>query len=233
MENKRRQTGHLLIFFFVVTSSPCAHAAFIDAINGSAAVPSNIWYLEPGNEIGWYYTPAINYTLEGISTNFGPTNSALVTPTITVQIQTERPINGGVVLGQGTFIGNSATGGPRGAMFPGVTLAAGTRYFVDFMGINGMGLNVGLWRPDPNGNPQPSDGATINLGARYIDSAGTTGFTHEILGGSYGTLLGENISLAEPVLNFSGVAIPEPSSVVLLAGAIIGFIVWSRCAMSS
>src|SRR5262249_13502966 len=146
----------------------------------------------------------------------GATNSALVTPTITVQIQTDRPVNGGSILGQGTFVGDSATGGAGGAMFPGVVLNAGTRYFVDFVGINGMGNNVGLWNTDGQGNDEPSDGATINLGARYIDFPNTSGFTEEILGTSDGTLLGENISLAEPVLNFVGV-VPEPSSVVLFA----------------
>ncbi len=37
-------------------------------------------------------------------------------------------------------------------MFAPVMLTAGTTYFVDFLNINGMGANVGLWQNDASGN---------------------------------------------------------------------------------
>jgi hypothetical protein len=213
--------GSLIPLGTVATAAP-----IIDSINGSATPLANAFYGIAGNDIGWYYTPSFSYSLQGIYTDFPAVpGNALATPFITVQIQSERPINGGVVLGQDTFQGNSLTGGIEGVTFSPVSLVAGKTYFVDYLNINGMGGNVGQWANDSHGNPQPSNGATINLGTAYTDTTTSTGFASARPNGAFETFTAGSISLAEPILNFAGV-VPEPSSVVLAGVGFSGLVVW-------
>jgi hypothetical protein len=227
-----------MLRFFSLLAAAClalfsanlSQATVIDSINASATPGSNsVESIEwASNGQGWFYTPSFSYTLTGISTNFGPANTSTnpaVTPTITVQIQTDRPVNGGTVLGQGTFQGSSLAGGIGGASFSPVSLIAGHAYFVDFLNDTGMGINVGLWQ-NVGGVPTPSNGATVNLGTRYYDLVPSTGFAATVGNGDYDSTFGGatgfpvvQSSGAEPILFFSGTPIstPEPSSFLLLA----------------
>lgn len=206
-------------------------AGYIDNINGSATPASHNGLddqVQPGDDLGWYYTPAFSYSLDGIFTNFGPFAGQHTTPLITIQIQSERPVNGGAVLRQGSFQGDSI-GGIEGANFAPISLIAGDTYFVDIKGLNGMGVNVGTWQT-VNGNPEPSGGATVNLGSVYYDDATSTGFPFVLSGGAYGvSSSGFNVAGGEPILFFSGtVPTPEPSSVVMMAGGLLAFVGWTR-----
>jgi len=215
----------LLLLAFISVASQ-AEATIIDSINGSATPASNLEngvdYGKPANDIGWYYTPTFSYTLDGIYSEFGQFSSNLATPMITVQIQTDRPVNGGVLLAQATFQGNSYDGGELGGTFSPVLLTAGQTYFVDFMGMNGMGVNVGQWADNAQGVPMPSAGANTDLGAYYEDSATSTGFAVAEIGNNDVTLAGQQLTGNEPILYFDGfIPTPEPSSnCLMLLGAI-------------
>lgn len=196
-----------------------AMAATIDSINPNATPPF-VEYAGP-QDIGWYYTPTFSYTLTGITTEFVAVPNGTGQRTITVQIQTERPVNGGTVLAQGTFSANSASGGFLGSSLPAVQLTAGTTYFVDFLDTVGMGVNLGSWQNDQNGNPMPSNGATTNLGAWYGNAvgSGSTDFsTVAIIDPAYYTTTSGNVSFSEPILFFAG-TVPEPASAGILLAA--------------
>ena len=217
---------HLFLSLALICFASQSQAAIIDSINGSAEPASTLQngvdYSFTGNDIGWYYTPTVSYTLDGIYTEFGQYPGELVTPTITVQIQTDRPVSGGTLLGQATFQGNSYDGGELGGTFSPVQLIAGHTYFVDFIGMNGMGVNVGQWADNAQGVPEPSAGATTDLGAYYADSATSTGFAGAHVGNNDFTLAGMQLDGNEPILYFDGfVAAPEPSSnCLMIIGAI-------------
>jgi hypothetical protein len=193
-------------------------ATTIDSINGAASPPF-VYYGGPLN-IGWMYTPTQSYNLDGISTFFEPVPNGTGPRTITAQIWTGLPGGSSTLLGQGTFSANSASGGFGGVSFTPTVLAAGTSYFVDFLNTAGMGVNLGSWAPDANGNPAPSAGATTNLGAWYLDNGNGSAFSVVSDGGSYYTTSTGNVSFAEPILYFSGTPlsapVPEPGTWAML-----------------
>ena len=84
----------------LVTTPLRSEASIIDNINGSATTPFVLYSTGFFSDIGWYYTPSISYHLDGIFTNFESVPNGTGTRTVTVQIQTERPINGGTVMGK-------------------------------------------------------------------------------------------------------------------------------------
>ena len=205
----------LTLLLTLLTVGSGLQAATIDNINGSATPPFVV-YAGPLN-IGWYYTPALSYTLNGISTNFEPVPNGTGTRTITLQIWTDRPAAGGALLGQGMFSANSQTGGTLGVTFPNVALSSASTYFVDFLNTQGMGVNLGQWANDANGNPHPSAGATTNLGGWYADgSTGTFPASGFNAGPAYYTTNTGNVNFSEPILNFQGPVVtsttPEPAT---------------------
>jgi hypothetical protein len=233
MPDRYLLAGALCLFLPPIAPSRL-EAGIVDNINGAASpattFSTSVIFQLPGNDLGWYYTPTFSYSLNGISANFGSAGtSPLVTPTITVQIQSDRPAAGGHLLAEGTFQGNSATPGIQGATFAPISLTAGTTYFVDLLNINGMGVDLGTWQT-VNGHPAPSGGATVNLGADYTDTASSVGFTVAGTNGNYGVSTdGVNVAGGEPILFFSGtVQTPEPSSLILLALGALGLFATRR-----
>jgi hypothetical protein len=199
-----------------------------DAINPNAAPAfANNTYVRYGSrDVGWYYTPTITYDIDGIYGRFLPLGvSAPASPiskTVTAEIRSERPVNGGAVLRQASFTVNLAAGGDVGGTFAPLRLSAGTTYFVDFLDVLDVGINLATWQNDANGNPQPAGGATVNLGAFYRNFDPATDFS--TVGAAYGNSAGLNIAGGSPILLFTGAAVPEPSMAVVMLLAIPLFV---------
>jgi hypothetical protein len=70
---------------------PNTLGAQVDNINGSATPPF-VNYGGP-RDIGWYYTPSLTYDLTGIFTTFRSVPNGTGSRTVTVQIQSERPVH--------------------------------------------------------------------------------------------------------------------------------------------
>jgi hypothetical protein len=219
------------VFAFVVLAAlPIVALAdsIQDNINGNAT-PPYVVYGGPNN-IGWYYTANSSYELDGIFTDFEAVPNGTGSRTITEQIWTEQPADGGVLLGSATFVGNSASGGRLGADFAPVTITAGTSYFVDFENTIGMGVDLGQWT-SVDGVDEPSAGATVNLDGWYgewapnnNDTFPNSSFFGPTSGAIYTTTGTGNVSFAEPILQFEGnplsaSGVPEPSTLLLFLAA--------------
>jgi len=205
----------ILMFCFAAAMQESTHAAVIDQINGDAVPLPNVFYTSGLDSIGWYYTPSFDYYLNGIGTRFpwGGFASPL-TKSITVQIQTDRPVLGGSVLAEASFDVDRLVGGDYGGTFSPILLHAGTTYFVDFLNVLDMGVNLGTWEYDSSNVPYPSGGATVNLGSWYTGAA--SGFEVENTSGFNFATNNAHVGGGEPILHFSGTAVPEPSTYVLL-----------------
>jgi hypothetical protein len=210
-----------------ITGSTRLEAGYIDSINPNA-MPED--FATSGfNSVGWYYTPSQDYSLTGISTFFAFTEFGSGSRTVTVQIQSDTPANGGVVLDQGTLTASGTTDTVVGESFASpLLLSAGTTYFVDFLDVQGLGSNVGQWA-DVNGVHAATNGATTRLDAFYFGFGSDFSFASSRVGDAadesngYGSYSG-----VEPILLFSGMAassVPEPSSLILLAVGVAGLVV--------
>lgn len=218
--------GTLLV---ALVLSARAHAGFIDSINPNAATVQNTDFFTTIADEGWYYTPTQSYSLTGIYSYFSAIgNFGTGSRTMTVQIQTAI---GGTVLGQGSFIGSSMTGGTLGASFAPVQLTAGKSYFVDFLHTDGMGVNLGQWTT-ANGMHVATAGATTRLAAWYTDS-GDASFSNARVGTVADASLATGMdSGLEPILFFSGSPlaspVPEPLSLPMMAMGVSG-LCWRAC----
>jgi hypothetical protein len=201
-----------------------ASAGIIDSINPDAVPLARTEFVTAFTGIGWYYTPTFDYNLNGIFSYFEPIPNGTGGHTLTVQIQSDRPAVGGTLLGQASFAGNSFSGGQLGAEFSSpVALTAGHTYFVDFLGIGGMGTDFGQFTVAADGTHHPSAGATTRLAAFYDGSA----FSNERAGTAADQMLPTgNASGIEPILFFDGstggttAVTPEPSTGILM---VMGF----------
>ncbi|HPT50769.1 MAG TPA: PEP-CTERM sorting domain-containing protein [Accumulibacter sp.] len=162
-------------------------AAFaVESINGNANVMSGSW--RGASDVGWFYTPTVNYVLTGVDTRFGSVDGR----TVTVEIYDELPINGGHLLRSGTYSANST--GFAGAVFAGLQLIAGEDYFIGFRNVLNMGLNI---TDDVNATILPDD--------LYFTSVGDS---------EYYTRQDATPEFRAPILQLH--AAPEPGSLALL-----------------
>ena len=157
----------------------------IDSINESASPDSGTW---DATEVGWFYTPTFSYDLAGVRTKF---IDFVDSRTVTVEVYNAHPGSGGTLLRSADFapLSNAFSGGE----FAPVSLVENTTYFFGFRNVGNLNLNV-------TGDP----GAT-NLGVLRFSSLNN---------GSYSST--DNYSvLAQPIVQFLGQPVPEPTSLAI------------------
>ena len=205
----------LLFASFVATDS--AQAQFIDSINPNAGPEPlfDVRYSPTGNPIGWYYTANTDYQLDGIFGGFEQVaNDDVEVTGILFSIYDERPALGGSILRQTSFDGIPSEGGILGGNFDPLEVASGDRLFIGLSNMNRIGVNLSHWNL-VSGQPQLAFGATTSLGSFFRDNG--DGFGTEITDEFETTAEGARISGTSPILFFSGTAVPEPSSFLVLS----------------
>jgi hypothetical protein len=161
-------------------------------------------------DIGWYYTPAASFTLDQIETVFDTLGT---NRTVTFEVFTDRPANGGASLGSATFATSEGTlGGPVFGV--GIPLVGGHTYFVGLENVMGLGVNqVTFESTGVEGTPPGS----VSPGTSWQDSSGA----------QFGTegCSDTNNWFCKPEIEFLGPAqTPEPSYVLLTAAAALAMV---------
>jgi hypothetical protein len=178
----------------------------VDAFNiGLQQPPPTVW--ADITDIGWYYTPSTSYTLTQIETLF---ETAGTDRTITFAVFTDRPANGGTLLGSATFATDEGTlGGP--VFTTGIPLVGGTTYFVGLENIDGLGVNQVNYDDPDNGANGPT--GSVSPGTEWQDEDSSANFGTEGCSDTDDWFCKPEIEFLEA--NPTGV--PEPDTFVLLA----------------
>ena len=203
----RRQA--VLVFAMVIlvlAASPVA-GAIIDSINADQdPVDFFTWgyllgYGSYVNEVGWVYTPELDFTMTGILTKFGyvrPDSPPIFGPDPVVEVYDGPPVNGGVRLRSST-LDVYPLGEFIGVSFEPLDVIAGEDYFIGFRNICEHTLN------------SSTSGVALSC---YGEISGTP----LVSNGTYPDAINHNAAI-HPVLQFEGV--PEPATLFLFGlGAI-------------
>lgn len=176
--------------------------------------------------VGWFYTPSSSFVLTSILTRFADLGADGAARDVSVDLYAADPAAPalGALLGTATFNSSLAVGQLGGGSFvgQGVSLAAGTRYFIGFRNVGyldpvaftgGLGANI---------TDAPTGSAGGTLGDLLVEDAvaGTGPYTYHIAAADAG-------EFARPLLQIEGVdpstpttTSPEPASVALLGAGI-------------
>lgn len=197
--------GRVVLAFSLAAAS--LSGSVMESYNaGQPQAPNTFWGV---SDIGWYYTPASSYNLNGVSTIFTQsTDPGDVNRLVTVGIFTDRPAAGGSLLASGTFDTSTARGVYGGASFTPVALTGGTTYFVGFENVFHLGVDEVSYATT-GGNAGPP--GSVALGSTWQDSGGATFATE----GSNGTTWFD-----KPLIEFltpNVASAPEPSAWALIA----------------
>lgn len=201
----------LFCWLALVTLSPAVQAAVIDTVNAGKTPDGGTFQAA---EVGWFYTPNVSFVMTGIEARFGFYNQPTaatgpdvfagdVGPTLaTVEIYSNHPSASGVLLRTAVF--TVLEDAYAGGLFAGLSVTAGTSYFVGFRNLIGQPLIY-----------TSGAGAESLLPGMYI------GLTDA---GLYGVGPLTGLGYENPILQFSGElspsSVPEPSTL-----AIFGFTV--------
>ncbi|MFN0179413.1 MAG: PEP-CTERM sorting domain-containing protein [Gemmatimonadales bacterium] len=187
---------------------PAALAAQPVQVNVNTTSPLFGAFYRNVSSIGWYYTPTSTFFLNAIQTRFNPLKGTNVDRSVAVELWSNRPAQGGSLLGAGNFQSASAMGVFGGAGFAPVLLQAGIQYFIGFRNVQGLGVN---YTRDPSS--QHLGPVYFSLGPIFADDIYEQG---GVVGGA-----GDQ---ANPELILSGTAVstvPEPMTMTLLATGLV------------
>jgi hypothetical protein len=200
----------LLAFALNANAAPENVVAYVNATavaTDDPATPDN-W---SAVDVGWFYTPSSTITVTDVGTEFGSSAEN----DVTVEILSAIPRNGSDLLAK-----SAATFNPVAdtlvfsTLNQAVTLVAGTKYFIGFENVSGVGVNV------------TSDIGSTSLGSLYYDMTGNGSFT--------ATDANSTDLNSRPILEFADnanggfVTTPEPSTWALLFGSLAGLAVLRR-----
>lgn len=159
-----------------------AHAGVVDSFNIGLPLQDNQngdnCCVNADTDIGWYYTPSTSYLLSGIVTIYDNLSSA--DPTVTFGVYTDRPSNGGALLGSATYTPAGGTLGSQSGLVaapvfaPGIPLIGGTTYFIGEQNIFHLGVSqVTFESTGVEGTPPGS----VAPGATWGDIDGSHSFS--------------------------------------------------------
>ncbi len=201
-----------LMFLFLLMPG-AAHSAVIDVINpeGSASIPQPLSNVQWGpSEVGWFYTPDFDYRLNGIETAFPGLGEQ-----IGVQFYDGNPLEGAALLVSGTYTPPGTRNRDLYPVFAGISfdplvIYGGHSYFVGFVGVQGIGVNV------------------LSLG--HLDRELPVLFNYLHTPSAISPTCTRACEIADvnaPILRFDGLpALPTPEpSFSMLAGVVLAFVV--------
>jgi hypothetical protein len=187
---------------------PAALAAQPVQVDVNTTSPLHNGFFRNISSIGWYFTPTSTFFLNAIQTRFNPAKGTNVDRSVAVEVWSNRPSQGGSLLGAGNFQSASAMGVFGGAGFAPVLLQAGIQYFIGFRNVQGLGANTTRDPASQSLGPQ-----YFSLGPIFADDV------YEFGGGGGGAADQSN---PEFILSGNAVStVPEPMTMTLLATGLV------------
>jgi hypothetical protein len=139
MNNTTRRLGlAVAVLGLMVGLAGQARAGMVfDSVNADQPTGTTYW---AANNIGWFYSPAMDYVLNEVDTKFG-SNADGRNQTVTEQIfDLGPPMDGGTLLRTTTFVAKGTTF--AGGSFADLQLLAGHTYFIAFENVAGLDVNI-------------------------------------------------------------------------------------------
>ena len=210
----RRSIRSLLTGVTALALSAPAASAQIAQFNVGASFsdPFDVYSV---NTVGWFYTPSQTFSLTGISTQFAFVDDLSESQVVTVELfgpgAFDDPNVTPTAFASSTFLAGDAETSLGGAAFGGVTLTAGTQYFIGFNGVLDLGLN-------------------LTVGPDFLGPVRYGAFYETLVTNPANTPTSE---LFYPVLQIDGRVVPtspvpEPATVALFATGLAGVAVVAR-----
>lgn len=125
-----------LLTVWILSKSQVWAQVVIESVNGDKD-PIGPYPLWNGSEVGWLYTPGLNYDLNGVFTKFGDTADPRL---VKLEIFNGLPSAGSDLLVSSAF--PVIPGGLSGAYFDPINFTAGQEYFIGFANVSRLRANI-------------------------------------------------------------------------------------------
>lgn len=199
----------LFICLVTLSHSPSSTATVIESVNETFPPKADTSYGVGGSEVGWMYTPSMDYLLTGVNTRFGEVvDTARI---VTIDIFDAAPRFGGTLLASTLFnpVANVFSGGDFAMA---IEFNAGEDYFVGFNDITGLHVNT---TADPGATALETHAGDRTIifgpGGLVISLPPDHSYDNRF----YASNSGQDIT--RPILQFEGyTGVPEPATCALL-----------------